>query len=160
MSSDETRYIWINDWDEHQSMQKKRGVPWTPPWIKNHTRLLHSDAYLGLSGNRRAILHGLWLEFASSRCRVAVDPVSISRRLSLRVTVADLESLNDAGWITFCSGTVLERFRERFWNGSNLEVEGEKNIRAVTPTRDVARARANGTALEDLDHDLLRDIPY
>jgi hypothetical protein len=71
-----------------------------PPWIKNYTALLANDDYLGLTGHRRAILHGLWLAYAMSHGHVVANTTMLSNRLGLRVTVKDLRELADAGFIT------------------------------------------------------------
>lgn len=71
-----------------------------PPWIKNYTSLLANDDYLRLSGNRRAILHGLWLAYAMGHGKVAASTSLLSNRLGLRVTARDLRELVDAGFIT------------------------------------------------------------
>lgn len=96
------RSIEIVGWDHFQHYKDR----W-PPWIKNYTELLANDDYLALTGHRRAILHGLWLAYAMSHGRLAHDTLSISRRLSLRVTTADLEALNHAGFIRFVASTSL-----------------------------------------------------
>lgn len=97
-----------------------------PKWIKNYTRLLSSDTYLGLSGHRRGIIHGLWLAYASSNCQLRVDTASLSRRLSLRVTMSDLVSLSDAGFLGFSASKPLAN---RDGNASpevETETEAEK----------------------------------
>lgn len=94
--------IVIAGWDRFQHYKDR----W-PPWIKNYTELLADDDYLSLSGHRRSILHGLWLAYAMSHGRLTDDTASLSRRLSLRVTTADLEALNHAGFIHFSASTAL-----------------------------------------------------
>lgn len=149
----ERTFLWIDRWDEHQTVETKRGKKWTPPWIRNYTRLLHNDAYLGLSGHRRAILHGLWLEFASSDRRVIINTSSLSHRLALRITMRDLIALNHAGFVHF----VPERTVEMFRNGSGIE-ERRGEPKAVSVLDHTPSGRDNGTA-RDLNNDLLRDMP-
>lgn len=76
------------------------------PWIKVYTRLLHDDNYLTLTGHRRAVLHGLWLEYATSRRELPDNTLMISRRLALKVTRRDLEALNHAGFIRIHASKV------------------------------------------------------
>ena len=96
------RYIVIDDWRRFQHYKDR-----TPKWIKTYTELMHDDDYLGLSGHRRGVLHGIWMEYATSRCRVADDTRTLTRRLNLKVTRADLISLNHAGFIHFSASAPL-----------------------------------------------------
>lgn len=95
-------YIHMTGWDRFQHYRDR-----TPPWIKNYVDLLANDDYLNLSGHRRSILHGLWLEYAMSHRRLRHDTATISSRLHLRVTVADLETLKQAGFIEVSASTPL-----------------------------------------------------
>jgi len=88
-----TAYLVICHWARFQHYKDRN-----PPWIKNYTELLSDEAYLELSGHRRAILHGLWLEYARSHCRLPVDTRILTRRLNLKVTMADLAALSHAGF--------------------------------------------------------------
>lgn len=109
MSSD--GLIGIRDWEQHQHRDVLRG-PGALPWIKLYTRLHHSDEWMALSGHRRAVLVGLWIEYASSKGRLANDTASLSRRLALRVTRADLEALELAGYIEFLPAPCQPRKEE------------------------------------------------
>jgi hypothetical protein len=95
-------WIVIPKWDEFQHYKDR-----APKWIKTYVELMSDAAYLELSGHQRAVLHGLWLEYASARCRLAVDTGSLTRRLNLRVTRRTLERLNQAGFITFSASEPL-----------------------------------------------------
>ncbi len=115
----EPLYIVIPRWDEFQHRDMARST--VPPWIKTYTKLLHDDEYLALTGDQRAILHGLWLEYASSRRRLRLDTRSLSSRLRLRVTSAQLEALNHAGFIEFSASKYAS-------NLASLEVEVEVEV--------------------------------
>lgn len=93
----EEGWIVVPYWDEFQHRDMARSD--VPPWIKNYTKLLHDDAYLGLTGHQRAVLHGLWLTYASARRQLTLSTRSLTRQLQLRVMTRDLEALNDAGFI-------------------------------------------------------------
>jgi hypothetical protein len=88
----------IPGWERFQHYKDRN-----PPWIKTYTELLSDEAYLQLSGHRRAILHGLWLEYARSNCRLSLDTRTLTRRLGLKVSSSDLQALHDAGFITAAS---------------------------------------------------------
>jgi hypothetical protein len=103
------RFIVIPKWDE---LQHYKDVD-RPAWIKNYAKLLHDRRYLDLTGDQSAILHGLWLEYASSGRRLPLDTRSLTRRLNLRVTSAQLEALNHAGFIRFHSRPALGRVVSR-----------------------------------------------
>lgn len=132
----EDTYIWITNWDERQTFQKKRGKPWAPPWVKLFTRILDDPEYLELSPETRSLLVGLWALFARSHGTVTKDTRRLSKQLHQRVTEQQLQALNHAGFLVFCSGTVLEQRRSAFWNRSGLEEkrEEEKEPEAVTST--------------------------
>jgi len=92
--------IGIPDWEKYQHRDTLRGTG-VLPWIKLYTRLHHSDEWMTLSGHRRAVLVGLWIEYAMSKGKLADDTATLSRRLALRVTRTDLEALEQAGHIEF-----------------------------------------------------------
>lgn len=104
MSNPGDRDLWIvvEGWDTFQHYRKRN-----PIWIKTYTDLMRRDEYLQLTGHRRAILHGLWLEYALTSSRLRVDTKSLGRRLNLVVKDADLLSLNQAGFITFSASAPL-----------------------------------------------------
>lgn len=100
-----TDYIEIRNWDKFQHADAtKRGND--PVWIKAYTRLLSDDDYLGLTGHRRAILHGLWLEYARSGRRLRLDTAFLTRRLDLRVSMADLNAIKNLGFIEIRQDSV------------------------------------------------------
>ena len=92
-------WIVMPRWDEFQHRDMARSD--VPPWVKNYTKLLHDDAYLTLSSHQRAVLHGLWLSYASARRQLPLNTRSLTRQLQLRVMRRDLEALNHAGFIEF-----------------------------------------------------------
>jgi hypothetical protein len=98
------RYISIRDWRSFQHYDPAKRIP---PWIKQYTELLHNDAYMNLPLGTALLLHRLWLEYASSRCRLALDTGSLSRRLGLRVTKQQLKTLNRAGFIDIVASAAL-----------------------------------------------------
>jgi len=114
-------WIEIPNWDRFQHYRDRN-----PPWIKNYLELLHDDNYLSLTGHERAVLHGLWLEYASSRRRLRLDTRSISARLNLRVTTATLERLNHAGFVTLSASKALAPRVAR----GEAEQEKEKSLPA------------------------------
>jgi hypothetical protein len=122
------RYIWIARWDEFQTYTKKRNKPWAPPWIKTFPSQLDDDTYWTLTGPQRLLIRELRELFSKTRGKVPVSTSYLSRSLGVRVTIAMLDSLNDAGLIEFCSGTVREQRWNAFVNCSALEVEIEVEI--------------------------------
>jgi len=126
VSDIERTYIWVTKWEDHQSYSIKRGKPWAPPWIKLYPRLLDDPDFMGLPAETRSLLVGIWALFARSRGTLTKDTRNLSRQLSQRVTERQLERLNHAGFIQFCSGTVREQLWNTFWNSSALEVEVDK----------------------------------
>lgn len=84
----------------------------SPVWIKNYVKLLRDDAYLGLSANARAVLHGLWILAAADSGYVSENTATLSRQLNLRVLRITLESLNHAGFIELGASKPLAQKRE------------------------------------------------
>jgi hypothetical protein len=120
------RWIVISRWDDFQHRDMARSS--VPPWIKNLTRLLSDEAYLELTPHRRALLHGLWLEYARTRRELPENTLSLSRRLAMKVTTRDLEALNHAGFIGFSAVKPAVKVASL-----EVEVEVEKEqTRAVT----------------------------
>jgi hypothetical protein len=127
------RFLVVERWERFQHYKNR-----APLWIKNYTALLHDDTYLSLSGHRRSVLHGLWLVYASSSCQLHFDPKSLSSRLHLRVTSADLKALRKAGFITVSASRPIAGG----YQDACLEVEKEKELekepKAVMSQVDVA----------------------
>lgn len=124
----EERWIVIPRWDEFQHRDMARSN--VPPWVKNLTRLLSDEAYLSLTPHRRALLHGLWLEYARTRRQLPENTASISRRLAMKVTSRDLASLNHAGFLDFSASNPASDYASE---PAGLEVEVEKEGFKKTP---------------------------
>jgi hypothetical protein len=123
-------WIVIPNWDKFQHYKDR-----DPTWVKNYTALLQNDDYLGLAPGTRSILHGLWLVYASAHCQLRLDTASLSRRLALRVTKRQLESLKDAGFIELSASKPLALARSR---ESTSYLREEKS--AGAPAREEPRA--------------------
>lgn len=128
-------WISVRHWRRFQHYDPAKRVP---PWIKNNTDLMANDSYLSLTEHRALMLHRLWLEYASSRCELSDDTLRLSRRLGMKVTRADLESLNHAGFIRFvASKTLAEGYHDASARAHDVEVETEVEEiepKAVTST--------------------------
>jgi hypothetical protein len=114
------RWIVIPNWERFQHYKDR-----DPPWIKLHRTLASDPEWLALSGHRRALLISLWLEYASTNGRVKLDTHSISRRVNLRVTRADITSLVHAGLI----GVSASKPLATRYHDLALEAEAEKKER-------------------------------
>jgi hypothetical protein len=95
-------WVVICDWDKYQHYKDRN-----PVWIRFYTELLADDEYRRLPLGTRSLLCGLWLAFASSHGQLRLDTRSLSQRLAQRVTMAQLERLNDAGWIEVSASKPL-----------------------------------------------------
>lgn len=103
-------WIWIPNWERFQHYKDRN-----PPWIKNYVEILSKEDYLDLSSHRRGVLHGIWVAYALSHCRLRGDARSLSSRLRVRVKTTDVQSLNHAGFIELLASSVLA---ERLQNAS------------------------------------------
>ncbi len=127
-------WITVPNWDRFQHYKDR-----DPIWIRTYTRLLHDDAYRNLTGHQRAVLHGLWLAYASSGCQLRVDTASLTRRLGLRVSSHTLTSLSDAGFIQLAATKMVRAKRE-------TEEEQALDVKAATA---VARPHAEAADAEE-----------
>lgn len=163
----EKRYIHITNWfsggprgNGFQRFKDRK-----PNWIRLYFDLAKNDDYRELTGHRRAVLIGLWMEYGMKVRRDADDEFTIargllddtsmiSRDLNLRVTRSDLESLNHAGFIYFSEhksvttsdgSGIVEAQIPRGLEG----LEGDKTLRAVPDPWDVT----NGPGTENLKNE-------
>ncbi len=96
------QWLVIPKWDEFQHYKNR-----DPAWVKLHRSLASDPEWIKLSGHCRAVLIGLWLEYASSNCQVAVNTSSLTRRLALRVSSRQLKTLETAGFIEVSASKPL-----------------------------------------------------
>jgi hypothetical protein len=134
------RWIVIPNWDRFQHYKNR-----DPLWIKLHRSLASDPDWMGLSGHDRAVLVGLWMEYASSNRRIRLDTSSISSRLTLRVTKASLERLQNAGLIEVSASRPLAQIKKE-----------EKRRKGLTSTED---QQENGEAAGYQIPDLLKELP-
>ena len=97
-------WIEITGWRRFQHYKTR-----TPPWIKVYTELMSDDRFLSLSGYLRGLLMCLWMEYARSHCDLSASTSQLTRRLSMKVTRAHLESLSDAGFLSIRASKPLAR---------------------------------------------------
>lgn len=138
-------WISVRNWRRFQHYDPAKRQP---PWIKTYTELMSDDAYLSLTEHRALLLHRLWLEYASSRCRLRLDvssmrsrrgfdTASLGQRLGMRVTTADLDALINAGFIAIvASATLAEGYHDASARAHVVEVETETDVEEPEPTLD------------------------
>lgn len=150
-------WISVRNWRkfQHYDPAKRR-----PLWIKTYTDLTRSDEYLELTAGERALLHGIWIEYASAQCQLKFSASSMSRRLNLRVTKQQLLALVQAGFIDVVASKVLADGYQLA--SPEVEEEGEEEKPSVTPST----STSNGTdgRTDDIDFGfnldaVLKDIP-
>ena len=124
------RYIIVRNWQRFQHYSDR-----DPPWIKNYTRLLSDENYLGLTVHRRAMLHALWLEYARSGQELSENTLRMSRRLAMKVTMRDLEALNHAGFIEFSLApkALAPRARSQETETEELKSKEQKPLTETQP---------------------------
>lgn len=128
------RYFIPRNWEKHQGYSK-RG----PRWIKNHVALLRERRYRKLTEAQRAVLHGLWLLYASVGEPLAWDCGDIGEQLGIRPQTVGkaLEVLRLKDFIELAAESVAEPATNSDKLGS-LETEVEKE--ANTSLRSVSDA--------------------
>lgn len=148
--------IHVRNWEKFQHADvTKRGRP--PAWIRLYTELLSDENYLRLTPTRRAMLIGIWVEYARTRRELPDDTASLSRRLAQRVLRSDLEALEEAGFVTLSNArahaelTLSARARRREKKPSinteplNHEADNEFRQDAVTPPASLEERRGETT---------------
>lgn len=136
-----TDYIEIHDWDKFQHADAtKRGA--NPKWIRIYTLLHSDDDWFALTPHQRAVLVGLWLEYARSGCQLAANTASLTRRLGLRVSTQQLKALETKGFITIRQDNVKTL--------SSLEERREEKTRALTLQEPTAQVIDINSILEEM----------
>jgi hypothetical protein len=115
MSDD--RWIIVHNWERFQYRTDR---PMT--WIQNHVALTRDPDYLALNGHLRAVLHGVWMEYAGSNGRLPADPLQLSRRLSLCIRLEHLRALKDAGFLEFSGARPAPLARARDKKGKDKKL--------------------------------------
>lgn len=100
------QWIVVRNWADFQHYKDA----W-PTWIKFYAGLLHDPNWTDLPESTRLLLAQLFLVYASARAQVPLSTRWLSRQLNMRVTSAQLERLNHAGWIEFSSRPCLEHVK-------------------------------------------------
>lgn len=147
-------YIWIVRWGDFQHYAPERDR--APAWIKAYTKQLDDDEYRKLTADQRGLLHDLRMTFSRSHGRLATDTRRLCHRLGYRVFTAQLERLNDAGFIEFVSREGLDRRLETFY-ASRAPARSQRSKKEEGETEAVALDVANGLGFQTPD--LLRAMP-
>jgi len=128
-------WIVIPNWRRFQHYRNRQ-----PKWIKVYTELMSDPAFLNLTFAQRGLLISLWLEYARSRRDLVDNTVKLSRQLSDRVLNAQLETLNDAGFIERSASKQLAKVEQ------NASPELLRNSRkaddAATPVDGASSSRS------------------
>lgn len=95
-------WVVVPNWDRFQHYRDR-----DPRWIKLHRSLASDPDWWDLSGHRRAVLVGIWLEYATTNRRLPDDTSTLSRRIGVRVTRPDVEALVAAGFIQISASKPL-----------------------------------------------------
>lgn len=110
-------YVQVVGWDKFQHYKDRR-----PTWIKNYVDLLRRDEYTDLTPGARAVLHGIWLMTASRHAGDVLRADNLSRDLNMRVTRAQLDSLEQAGFVALSASRSVPELP----SSAPLEVEREE----------------------------------
>ena len=170
MANEQQIYIWISRWEEfqHYKPERDRG----PAWIKSYTKQMLDDRYLRLTDRQRALLRDIRDVFAMTAGRLPRDTRTISRHRHQQTRDADLQALNRAGLIEFCSREGLEHRLEILYDSraparsseEEEEVERDKDTtNQSTPTRDPASGEpsltgTNGRIASPIEHAVTRGL--
>lgn len=123
-------FVWITRWPDFQHYKPERDR--APAWIKCYTRQLDDSRYLDLSTHARGLLHDLRMAFARAHGELPKNTRQLSHRVHSRVTTAQLEALNHAGFIEFVSREVLEHRLELLYSASSPRARGRARIEGET----------------------------
>jgi len=110
--SDPQEWVWIARWGDFQHYRPERDSG--PAWIKDYTKQLRDDRYLGLTDRQRALLGDIRRIFAVAFPWLRRDVAVIARHRHQQTFRTDLDALRDAGFIEFHSRASLEKTLEAF----------------------------------------------
>jgi hypothetical protein len=120
------QWIVVRNWDKFQHYKGRR-----PSWIKVYVELLQDPNYLGLTETQRALLHGLWLMYATSNTRLHHNVRTINSHLNLRAQTATYEALIHAGFIEVSASKPLApRYQD-----ASLETEEDKDTEEAAASK-------------------------
>jgi hypothetical protein len=141
-------YISVRHWRRFQHYDPGKRQP---PWIKLYTELLDNEDYLGLSLRRRAILHGIWLSYARSRCVLGASSVRLGRMIGeTSVQKRDLNALVQAGFIEVVASKELAEG----YQSATPEVETEAEVELLGSVRNGNMERRR----TGFEQPILRDV--
>lgn len=158
-------YIWINRWEDFQHYPPRRDRG--PAWIKSYSAQLDDERYWRLSNRQRALLHDLRHMFATMRARLPHDRRMIEARRQAETRHADLQALNQAGFIIVCSRQELDQRLDNLYasrvpaHSQEEEVEKEvhKESRAVTEANyDSNSPRIDHEQVQELSPERILDL--
>lgn len=145
------RWIVIPGWEKFQHRDTGRHARGLA-WIKDYTDQLNKDAYRALTFHQRGLLRDIRLSYALTRGQLGASPKLLGRRLGATVKLRDLQALVDAGLIAISASRPPANGQPP----AGLDVEREKDTKAVTSTTDVdaddAQANGNGPGFEIPDN--------
>lgn len=131
--------IRVPRWDEFQHYKDRNVL-----WIKVYTRLLSDDNFLRLTWPQRGILATIWLEYARANAHrppsehraISGSTTALTRRFGGRITSAQLEALNHAGFIEVsASSTLAARYQSASAEEKREEQELPREGAKVVPLR-------------------------
>jgi hypothetical protein len=99
-----------------------RGSTGALAWHRSHRRLLEDDGYWNLPAGPRALYAGIALLALNERGTVEYSTRKLSRRLNLRVTEQQVESLVQAGLIGICAS----REQAKSWHAASVRVTRDR----------------------------------
>lgn len=111
-------WIIVPGWSKFQHYKNR-----SPLWIKVYSKLLHDPKYLQLSLASRGLLLVIWLAYSQENGSISVR--NVNKLSQNRVSLPQLMSLNQAGFIRFAASKPLEPNRE-------VEIEKETPLTPLT----------------------------
>jgi hypothetical protein len=143
-------WVWISRWEDFQHYQPERDR--APAWIKDYTKQLSDYRYLALTDRQRALLSDLRRSFAVTSGWVPRSVAVISRHRHRQTFRSDLEALNHAGFIEFCSRESLENRLDQLY-ASRAPARSRRGFTKVNPKSGPRAAAREGARRSGLESD-------
>ena len=129
------KYLYVNDWDEHQTYRRDRKPP---PWIKTHRSLRSSAKWAALTDAEKGQLVSIWIAAADRDGYVPDDPIVLQRMCQLDKK-PDINKFKDLRLLLASSGRQLDATMASIGCQSDApeaEAEADTERRTLSPIGD------------------------
>ncbi len=129
------KYLYVNDWDEHQTYRRDRKAP---PWIKVHRSLRSSAKWAALTDAEKGQLVSIWIAAADHDGHIP-DDTNVLQRMCQLDKKPDLNKFKGLGLLSASNGRQHDAKLASIGCQSDApeaEAEAEAERRTLSPNGD------------------------